>query len=81
LATFEAETSRRRAAAFMPDSAIVEMLLIRGSWDSWSVSDLMRALHKQASMSAAGFRRRGQRVVYHSAGPAMQIPASACAAR
>jgi hypothetical protein len=33
LATFEAETSRRRAAAFMPDSAIVEMLLIKGSSD------------------------------------------------
>src|SRR5258705_457940 len=31
LATFEAETSRRRAAAFMPDSAMVEMLLIKGS--------------------------------------------------
>jgi hypothetical protein len=33
LATFEAETSRRRAAAFIPDSAIVEMLLIKGSSD------------------------------------------------
>jgi hypothetical protein len=31
LATFEAETSMRRAAAFMPDKAIVEMLLITGS--------------------------------------------------
>jgi hypothetical protein len=27
-------------------------------------------------MSAAEFQRRGQRVVYHSAGPAVQIPAN-----
>jgi hypothetical protein len=44
LATFEAETSRRRAAAFMPDSAIVEMLLIKGSSDRWSGQHLMHAL-------------------------------------
>jgi hypothetical protein len=48
------------------------MLLIKGSSDRLSGHHLMRALHKQASMSAGEFQRWGQRVVYHSAGPAMQ---------
>jgi hypothetical protein len=66
LATFEAETARRRAAAFKPDSAIVEMLLIKGSLDRWSGHHLMHALHKQVSMSVAEFQPWGQRVVYYS---------------
>jgi hypothetical protein len=51
----------------MPESAMVEMLLIKGSPERSSSPHLMHALHKQASISTAEFRRSGQPVVYHSA--------------
>jgi hypothetical protein len=41
----------------MPDNAIVEMLLIKGSSDRWSSHHLVQARHKQASMPAAEFQR------------------------
>ncbi len=65
---FEAETSRRLVAALMPDNAIVEMLLIKGSSDGRSSDHLTHALHKQASISASKFERWEQRLVYQPAG-------------
>ena len=55
LPTFEAETSNRRPAAFTPDCAIVEMLLIRGSSGRWSGHHLMRSsFNVSGRISAVG---------------------------
>ncbi len=60
LATLLAETSRRRVAAFMPDSAIVEMLVMTLSCElvGQMVEQPPNAFaDKQALLSAAQFER------------------------
>jgi hypothetical protein len=55
-ATLLAETSRRRVAAFKPDRAIVEMLLM-GARRTVIEPPLNTHGHKQGLRSAAGFER------------------------